>query len=1023
MMMNEIQTRAMAFLVALIILIVGGIAGYLIGDLWLGLSIEIALLVAIFLLAPILKPRPRHFRTRIAALSIFGGIALVIVRGDSWIVLLLNFIARQFDLSPIQPIEPPHQIILLAISGIVICILTWLFERQQTILPPEPPIPAQDEKLFQEPSYKELRNRFCKFMKGYLDRLDEESNWSDSDYTTLEAEVEMTRQPGKRSRVVADLIKALRNDKESQSFLLIGDPGSGKSVSLRRLARQLYEEVLRGDRKIVPLYVNLKEWTGSREPTDEDITRFVYRYLQRISGRAGQKFLKNYYEKMLSNGLFFFLFDSFDEMPMVLDCDDRSRQLKEISQAFDTFFQDLHKCRGILSSRPFRRPIGFRDRKLEIRPFQEKQIRAAMKKWLLGEGLDSDSMVRRLLKERPHLAPALRNPFMSDLIAQYIIHYRDRLPDTYYDLFTHYIDRRFDEDVSNLDELNLSKEDVLATAVEIARIIYNTPDTGLEISVSDLKNEIADPQLENKIKAMQYSRIVRWGGTNREPFSFVHRRFAEFFAVCALLNNPEMVKRDAIPTDSRWRDGLVVYCGIAPDSEVRELAEFAWQTIKENLHALSEGNIREARSAIHCLRFLRDACQSCPESIESFQEELSEVIVNLIEGKDLLAAKIATEALPIVTPHARTRGITQAFKRGVPWLSETALRSCRHLAELEPQVVTLIRRYIQDRSTLALLKSFNDLDFSLSLSDSLKPIQLIHRVDIFSLLILWMSFVIFILWMSFVIFSDFLYIGYFIFGIFLVEVFLKFCINHFLWILKQTAILIYDYRFSQNIFIPPLIFRSGFDSVIRLFFLMIFFYVIDSPIFYINRLWIALLIFIIVPGTFWYFVMYFFAHFKSSIAWIFSKLKSILSFAISLLFLYGFFVFFSFLFVLSFFALAETLFPGTVVFFGGLTMLILTVIPFGFLISRLIQNFLKIIQDYRLLKKLNLRNDIAWSTVYKTTKKFQSDWGQACYLEMLRIQKIQITDLDATSPSFSLRGLNAEEKMAQLKEQIYNLQE
>ena len=47
------------------------------------------------------------------------------------------------------------------------------------------------------------------------------------------------------------------------------------------------------------------------------------------------------------------------------------------------------------------------------------------------------------------------------------------------------------------------------------------------------------PLLENKIKAMRYSRIVRWGGTARERFSFVHRRFAEFFAVCAPLKIPK----------------------------------------------------------------------------------------------------------------------------------------------------------------------------------------------------------------------------------------------------------------------------------------------------------------------------------------------------------------------------------------------------------------------------------------------------------------------------------------------------
>jgi len=736
--MSELQTRTIAFLVTLVILPIAGIIGYVIGGFPLVLSIEIALLVAIFLLAPILKPRPNQLITRITALVIFGEIASSLVRGESWIVWLLNLGLKQVGLPLIQPTEPLHQILLLTISGFFICVLTWLFERQQQILPPAPPVPAEADEPFQEPDYQILRNRFCDFMVTYLNRLDEETNWSDSDYTTLEAEIEMTRQQGKSPRVVADLIKAIRQDQESPSFLLIGDPGSGKSVSLRRLARELYQEVpTQGIRAVVPIYVNLKEWTGSRSPTDQDISNFVYRYLKHISGRAGQRFLQNYYEKMLASGLFFFIFDSFDEMPMVLDCDDRSDRLKQISLAFDTFFKDLHKCRGIVSSRPFRQPVGFRARRLTIRPFQEKQIRAAMKNWLLGEGLDADQLVRRLLVERPHLAPALRNPFMSDLIAQYLIYYRDQLPNSYYDLFDHYINRRFEEDTSYLEELNLTQVTVIETAIAIAKTIYDTPNTGLEITVSTLKNTINDTQLEDKIKAMSYSRIARLGGSSRERFSFVHRRFAEFFAVRALLDNPALINRNAIPTDSRWRDGLVVYCGVAPEAEVRQLAEFAWQTIDQHTEALVAGEIKEARAAIHCLRFLRDACQSRLESIEYFREELSVLIVDLIGGKDLLTAKIATEALPLLTPKARTIGIKKAFSRGISWLSETALRSCRHLARLESQAVDAILLYTQELPTTALLKSFSDLDFSLSLSDSLQKVRLIHRADTISLLILW----------------------------------------------------------------------------------------------------------------------------------------------------------------------------------------------------------------------------------------------------------------------------------------------
>jgi len=66
-------------------------------------------------------------------------------------------------------------------------------------------------------------------------------------------------------------------------------------------------------------------------------------------------------------------------MPAVLDCDDRSPQLRRISEAFDRFLHDIHQCRGVLSSRPFRQPVAVRGRRLTIRPFTEAQIRQVMK--------------------------------------------------------------------------------------------------------------------------------------------------------------------------------------------------------------------------------------------------------------------------------------------------------------------------------------------------------------------------------------------------------------------------------------------------------------------------------------------------------------------------------------------------------------------------------------------------------------------------------------------------------------------
>ena len=73
----------------------------------------------------------------------------------------------------------------------------------------------------------------------------------------LKADVEIKRK-GKNQKKVVDLLAALKKCHQNNQpiYLLIGEPGSGKSVALRKLCRELLEEVDESGK--IPLYINLK---------------------------------------------------------------------------------------------------------------------------------------------------------------------------------------------------------------------------------------------------------------------------------------------------------------------------------------------------------------------------------------------------------------------------------------------------------------------------------------------------------------------------------------------------------------------------------------------------------------------------------------------------------------------------------------------------------------------------------------------------------------------------------------------
>ncbi len=116
------------------------------------------------------------------------------------------------------------------------------------------------------------RQNFCRVLRGKIEWLNSAENWNDQFFADLEAEVEaeggfyasalhrVFRRQSRGLRRVRSLIGAIESSTEP-ALLLVGEPGSGKSVALRHLAIQLAEKGSRSHNPDVriPLYVNLKE--------------------------------------------------------------------------------------------------------------------------------------------------------------------------------------------------------------------------------------------------------------------------------------------------------------------------------------------------------------------------------------------------------------------------------------------------------------------------------------------------------------------------------------------------------------------------------------------------------------------------------------------------------------------------------------------------------------------------------------------------------------------------------------------
>lgn len=753
--LSEATARHLVILGTPIVLITGGLIAFQIGGYGLASLVLGVVTLALLILSWLFRPR-WWGSTRVQAISItvLGGIAMVVVTDELWLASIAAFYQRLQEAFPeaLPGIDFPasltfqNRLWVLEVLGGLFVILNYIWGRQQTLPPPN--VAPADAAPFGEKEYEQLRDEYCAYMRRQLDLYDIDLNWSDTDYTTLEAEVEVDRQ-GKRSpRVERDLVRAIRRDRTTRAFLLLGEPGSGKSVSLRRLCRKLYGEVEKTG--VVPVYINLREWDSPADPTDEQLSSFIRSHLKRSAGIAGKRFLDRWYEPMLAAGRFFFLLDSFDEMPAVLDCDDASPRIKETSRAFDRFFHDIHQCRGVLASRRFRQPRGFQGRRMSIRPLKESQIRQTMSRWLSGQPFKTADIIRELFRERPELLPVVRNPFLADLTCQYLILNDGKLPLNQFAIYDTYIRQRLSDSDAYLRELGLAQDDLLDAATQIARTIYDDPTIGLEVDVTRIGDWIPELNLVSVLQALRLTRLVRLGEEHARRFSFVHRRFAEFFVVRSLIEGDQPIPFESIPKDSRWRDCLVVYFGIAPEDQVQPIADYCWQVIKEQGAVLDDEGFRAAaRPVIHTLRFLRDAFVARPELIGAFRPQLEECVLRWIRSPNILVAKIATECLGLLRPEAYSEGVLAAFQRQSTWLRESALIASRYVdASLAPEVLKHIRIFVRTLPSHILIGTYKDLTFSLSLSESLECQRQGLKRDIGCLAMLWFFVVPWTVWLA-----------------------------------------------------------------------------------------------------------------------------------------------------------------------------------------------------------------------------------------------------------------------------------
>ncbi|MBE9098181.1 HEAT repeat domain-containing protein [Vacuolonema iberomarrocanum] len=234
---------------------------------------------------------------------------------------------------------------------------------------------------------------------------------------TQKKDSKQAQKKGERFPVLEGLRKYALGS-EQQHVLLAGQPGSGKSTTLKRLLLEMVDEELAAPTTI-PVYVQLK--------SDRTITDMILAEFRRAKVRITPEQLDDW---LLQDQLVLLL-DGVNEIPS----DKRRRQLQD-------FREDNPTTPMIFTTRGLGN-LGI-EKRLEMRPLSESQMREFVGKYLSKRGIPdhADTLLRQL---RDRLREIAETPLLLKMLCDVFDPATQQIPKSKGELF-----QQFDQDYERI---------------------------------------------------------------------------------------------------------------------------------------------------------------------------------------------------------------------------------------------------------------------------------------------------------------------------------------------------------------------------------------------------------------------------------------------------------------------------------------------------------------------------------------------------------------------------------------------
>jgi len=572
----------------------------------------------------------------------------------------------------------------------------------------------------------ERRKQFLSVLGSDLAGIGKAEAWNDQNFTDLEAEVQVEggyyatvfdrirRRRSFAQRKEPSLIGAIDGSTE-RCLLLTGDPGAGKSVALRHLAVQMIERTKKSKRKYapIPLYINLRELGGEGAVDSSAIRKFVIDNVRRGDADTAE-YVQSNWSDFNKKGGWFFLFDSFDEIPEVLHAANEDTQIDRYGRAIQQFMDGLGSCRGVLASREYKSPKLLAWPKLKILPLNESLQEELVNRTFLDK--DQKGIAVRALSSSP--SSTYRNPLFLTLLCRFV---RDNNapPKNEHELLYRHVEALSSRDSEFVrKKWGLSPTQVRASAAEVARIFAMAPDIGLAPTVEELANHASrlglfPDGIEHVVESLTYVKIGRMdvasASRSERRFAFSHRRYHEAIFAKYLSENPDAVEARELLCNPRWREYLVAMLQSTPahsqqwliDESARILGACC-ASVRLFEEKVSGFTVRtyawDDRTLMHLLQLMVDVKRFNPSGAWGIAEDKVEAFFGPLWAKgDAFDRLMIIKLGGAGSSAGHSRRLDFVRQSGVSLLQEEAVSSCQFATNPSAELAGWIRGRVSSK--------------------------------------------------------------------------------------------------------------------------------------------------------------------------------------------------------------------------------------------------------------------------------------------------------------------------------------